>query len=131
MTQYEDLDRRLMDPDYLRIYQQEKLILEAMELISEAMEERNVNRSALARLMHRTRGYVTQLMSGSRNLTLRTLADAMTALDCEVSLGKEPIESRVDPIVWTEATMSEPKIVAADLGLGATTTRCTRADMAA
>src|SRR5262245_26006854 len=131
MTKHGDLDRRLSDPQYRRIYQQEKLILEAMELIAEAMEDRSVSRSVLARLMNRTRGYVTQLLSGSKNLTLRTLADALMALGYEVTLSKEPIGGRIDAMNWTGETTSEAKIVAADLVLRAPGTRCTRDDMAA
>ena len=85
------LDRQLRDPEYRRIYQQEKLILDVTELISEAMAHRGVSRAELARRLGRTRGYVTQVLSGSRNLTLRTWADLMTALGCEAAVNMEPL----------------------------------------
>ena len=85
------LEARLQDPEYRRVYQQEKLILEVTELITLAMQEQGVSRSQLAILLGSTRGYVTQLLSGSRNLTLRTWADMMTSMGYEARVDFQPM----------------------------------------
>jgi len=105
MRETQGLDRLLQDPEYRKTFQQEKLILEVTELISEAMKENEVSRADLARLLGRTRSYITQILTGSRNLTLRTWADAMTVLGQEArvsrallaDLGKESIAWKAQP----------------------------------
>lgn len=83
------LGRELEDPEFRRAYQQEKLIADATDLICAAMREREISRSTFAGWLGRTRGFVTQILSGSRNLTLRTLADSMTALGYEIALSRK------------------------------------------
>lgn len=63
------------------VLEQEHLLLDVTELIVELMNERGVSRSELADRLGKTKGHVTQLLSGSRNLTLRTLSDIFVALD--------------------------------------------------
>ncbi|MCC5869252.1 MAG: helix-turn-helix transcriptional regulator [Gammaproteobacteria bacterium] len=48
------------------------------------MQRADVSKSELASRLGRSKGYVSQLFSGSRNMTLRTLANIATALDCDV-----------------------------------------------
>jgi len=64
-----------------RLLEQERLILEVTERICAIMEGQKITRSCLARRLNRSKGYVSQLLDGSRNMTLRTLADVLTALD--------------------------------------------------
>lgn len=63
---------------------QELLIAEVTEAIWEALEQAGINKSELANRMGYTKGYVSQVLSGSRNMTLRTLSDICCAL------GKKP-----------------------------------------
>ena len=63
------------------VLEQEHLILDVTEMIVELMNERGVTRSELADRLGKTKGHVSQLLSGSRNLTLRTLSDIFVALD--------------------------------------------------
>jgi len=65
----------------MRLYQQERAILELTELACEIMDESNVSRAELARRMRKTKGYVSQLLDGRANMTIRTIADIFTALD--------------------------------------------------
>ena len=69
-----------------RLYQQEKLIFDAGEMIATALEGTDTTRAELARRMGRTRAFITHILSGERNLTMRTFADAMTCLGFEVSM---------------------------------------------
>ncbi len=63
-----------------RLVAQELLITEVTEEIWKAMEEAGVTKAELANRMGATKGYVSQVLSGSRNMTLRTLADICFAL---------------------------------------------------
>ncbi|HYB91384.1 MAG TPA: helix-turn-helix transcriptional regulator [Candidatus Binataceae bacterium] len=63
-----------------RLLNQEKLILEVTEALSQAIEERGLTRSEVARRLGKTKGFVSQLLAGGRNLTLRTVADVADAI---------------------------------------------------
>jgi len=63
-----------------RAFNQECAILELTELICRIMQETGVGRAELARRLGKTKGYVTQLLDGRANMTLRTIADVFTAL---------------------------------------------------
>jgi transcriptional regulator with XRE-family HTH domain len=74
-----------------KLVAQELLITEVTEEIWKAMEEAGVNKAELAKQMGTTKGYVSQVLSGSRNMTLRTLADICFALSNKptISLKKQ------------------------------------------
>jgi transcriptional regulator with XRE-family HTH domain len=63
-----------------RLLQQESAIMEVTELICEIMEEENVSRSELSDRLGKTKGYITQLLDGRANMTIRTIADVFGAL---------------------------------------------------
>ena len=63
-----------------RVWQQERAILEATERLCELMERDNVTRSDLAYRLGKSRGFVSQILNGEANMTLRTLSDAFFAL---------------------------------------------------
>src|ERR1700691_3779521 len=72
--------KRQKGPDYERLLAQERLILDATEAIVGLLEEQKVSRQELARPLGKSKGFVSQLLSGERNMTLRTLADLGYAL---------------------------------------------------
>jgi len=76
---------------YRRLLNQESLILEATELICELMQRQGISRRELADRIGRTRGFVSQLLNGSRNMTLRTLADLAYALDHRIQPAAVPL----------------------------------------
>ncbi len=61
--------------------------------IARLMEERKVKKAELARRLGKSRAYVTQMLSGSANLTVRTLAEVAYALGVEVKLEAVPLEA--------------------------------------
>ena len=69
------------DKEYVRLVQQEALILDVTELLVEVMEQLGVSRKELAERLNCTAGYVSQLLGGGKNLTLRTISDMAFALD--------------------------------------------------
>jgi antitoxin component HigA of HigAB toxin-antitoxin module len=68
----------------------EELQLAATCALSEELERQGLTKAALAERMGRTRGDITQILSGNRNLTLRTLAEVAEALGCQVELALVP-----------------------------------------
>lgn len=75
-----------------RVLNQEKLILEVTEALSEAIEERGLTRSEVAKRLGKTKGFVSQLLAGGRNLTLRTVADVADAVGISLKLRVEKAE---------------------------------------
>lgn len=79
-------NRLIQDRESEKLIEQELLVLHATELISRWMEEQRISKAELARRIQKSRSYVTQLLSGSRNMTLRTFADLAFALERKVEL---------------------------------------------
>src|SRR6202050_1261074 len=82
-TQHEALTE---DPEFRRLLSIEALVAEASEVIARLMAEKNVSRADLARRLNKSRAWVTQLLSGKANMTVRTLAEVAHALGAEVKL---------------------------------------------
>lgn len=78
---------------YERLLNQERLILEATELIHELLQAAGATRADLAERLGTTRGYVTQVLNGSRNMTLRTLADLAFVLGQRVLMTAVPVQA--------------------------------------
>jgi transcriptional regulator with XRE-family HTH domain len=89
-TQYEQL---MESPEFRKLYAIEGLVTEAGEFIARLMREQRVTKAELARRLGKSRAYITQMLSGSRNLTVRTLAEAACALGVEVKLAAVPFEA--------------------------------------
>ena len=70
---------------YERLLRQERLILEVTEALAGALDDSGVTRAELARRLGRTPGFVSQVLGGGRNLTLRTIADIAAALSLQPS----------------------------------------------
>jgi len=80
--------------EYKRLVQQEEMILEATELLYSLMEKTKITKADLARKLDRSKGFVTQVLDGSRNMTLRTLSDFGFALGYRVRIEAEPAGHR-------------------------------------
>lgn len=85
--------RPAREPTYQQLVEQERLILAATELIYELLDSQKVTKSELAERLDRTKGYVTQLLAGDRNLTLRTLADLAGALGHRIEVSAQPVSN--------------------------------------
>ena len=79
------------DPKRRRIYECEALAFEASELISGLMEDQRVSKTELAGLIGASKSHVTQLLSGSRNMTMHTLADLAFVLGHKIELKPAPL----------------------------------------
>lgn len=67
----------------------ERLVLEAAELILAEMERRGLSRTDLASALGKSKAHVSQILSGERNMTLRTLAEVAATLSIRVRLSVE------------------------------------------
>lgn len=66
-----------------RLLLQEELILDVTEAIATEMERQGLRNKDLAEKLGKSKGYISQLTGGGRNLTLRTISDVADALGCK------------------------------------------------
>ena len=78
------------EPERARLFAQEQLIVAVAEHIWEQMEQGGKNKSDIAAALGRSKAFITQLLNGTRNMTLRTLSDIAFALDSEVDVRFRP-----------------------------------------
>lgn len=97
---------RAMSENFDRLVEQEDLILSATELVCELMEEKSTSKADLARAIGRSRGYVTQILAGSRNMTLRTLADLTFAMGHRIEIDTRPLSSSNSDLIWAKVMNS-------------------------
>jgi transcriptional regulator with XRE-family HTH domain len=79
-------DILMEDPEFRKLLAIEGLVAEASETIAGLMDQRGVSKADLARSLGKSRAWVTQLLSGKANMTVRTLAEVVHALGAEVKL---------------------------------------------
>src|SRR4051794_34723481 len=71
-----------------QIIAEENALVDAMETLASALVDRDVTRAELARRIGITRSEVSQRLGGKRNLTVRSLAAMLNALDFDLIIGK-------------------------------------------
>jgi len=121
-TQHEVL---MENPEFRKLLAVESLVAEASEVVAKLMAEQKVSKADLARRMGKSRAWVTQLLSGKTNMTVRTLAETAHALDAEVKLRAVPptwkAVGRTSGGGWQPAVFKsdqyalEPPVIADDL----------------
>jgi transcriptional regulator with XRE-family HTH domain len=80
------------DRELARLTRQEELILDATELILREMEQKDISKSQLANRLGTNKSHITQLLRGSRNMTLRTVSDIFFELGCKLAIDVVPSE---------------------------------------
>lgn len=80
------LARDKNDVPYEQLLEEERLILAATELVQELLDSEGVSRTQLADRLGTTKGNVSQLLAGDRNLTLRTFAQLVFHLGHRVQI---------------------------------------------
>ena len=73
----------------------ESLMMNVTEDILVAMEDQNISKADLSRLLGTSKAFITQILGGSRNMTLRTLSDIAFAIDAEVTVTFTPKKKNV------------------------------------
>jgi len=84
-------ETEIQSEDYKKLYAAEELTFNVTEDLLIQMEDMEVSKSELAEKLGRTKAYVSQLLSGSRNMTLRTLSDICYALKIKPSVNFEDV----------------------------------------
>ena len=85
LTAYEEMERE--DAQGLR---QEELLIEITEVLARALRSSGITEPELAARLGTTTASVSQIMSGGRSLTLRTLANVAEAIGCRVQVNLVP-----------------------------------------
>jgi transcriptional regulator with XRE-family HTH domain len=86
---------RKKSQNYDALLEEERLILDATEAIQRLMDDQELTRVELARRIGSTKGNVSQLLDGNRNMTLRTLARLLGAVGHRGKIVTEPLSHRV------------------------------------
>ena len=86
------VEQFVSDPQHMREYQQERAIYQVTELLESVMEEQGISRAQLARMLGKSKPWVTQLLDGEQNKTIRTLADVFAVLGREYCSFQRPIQ---------------------------------------
>jgi transcriptional regulator with XRE-family HTH domain len=88
------LDKYLEDPEFARLMAQGDLIMEVTETLCELLEKEKLSRKELADRLGKSKGFISQLLNGGRNLTLRTVADILHVLGYKVSLIPQKLKQK-------------------------------------
>src|SRR5208283_4482704 len=92
------MDQYLEDPEFAKLMAQGDLIMEVTETLCELLEKEKVSRKELAERLGKSKGFVSQLLNGGRNLTLRTVADILHVLGYKVSLTPQKLRQESNVI---------------------------------
>ncbi|WP_172592118.1 helix-turn-helix domain-containing protein [Subtercola boreus] len=108
------------DDKYAAIYAAESAMVDASELIAEALQNKEISRSDLAQMLGVSRSEITARLQGERNITVRKLAETLHALGerLELRLAPKTVEDSRDAyLVWQHRTKRRPgRVVAAASG---------------
>jgi transcriptional regulator with XRE-family HTH domain len=99
------------DPEFRKLLAQEELILEVTETLCEILEKEKISRKELADRLGKSKGFISQLLNGGRNLTLRTVADILHVLGYKVSLTpyKETRQKQESNVIEFRTRQTLPK----------------------
>jgi len=85
-------------------YWEERAVLEFTEEVYRRMEALGLNKSQLAERLGTSAAYVTKVLGGDANFTLRTMVRLALALECHVHTHLVPTEGRVEMTGGKEPT---------------------------
>jgi transcriptional regulator with XRE-family HTH domain len=105
------LEEYLEDPEFAKLMAQGDLIMEVTETLCELLEKEKISRKELADLLGKSKGFISQLLGGGRNLTLRTVADILHVLGYRASLTpfKQGEHRQESNIIELKTTYTPPK----------------------
>lgn len=91
---------------------EESALAMAQSAIQNAINEAEISKADLARKMERPRSFVSRMLSGNHNLTIKTMSRALGACGFEIRFQRVPI-------VWnwrTEVTIQSQELLPAQAG---------------
>ena len=86
----DELQDLLKNTESTSEYQFESTIVNLTEQICEIMETEGISRADLARRLGKSRAWVTKVLHGDRNLTLKTITEVLWELGYKSSIQTEP-----------------------------------------
>lgn len=101
--------RMAEDRNLKKLYLEERLFLEVTNIISELMEEQGLRRTDLAERVDCTKGYITNLLDGTKNMTLKTISNVLFELGHVLSVKAVQVNENSRKEVF-EGTWEKPKI---------------------
>ena len=113
------LKSTLSNENRRRRYAQNSVVVDTTVAMNRALEASGLTQRQLAVRLGRTEGFVSQVMSGGGNLTLRTLGDFAYGLGCDVEISLCP--HAVSRSAWAldSGTIDQPKAANTQLALAA------------
>lgn len=87
----------ISDPERRRVFEREALSLGVSELICELMEDKGLSKTELAKKIGSSKSHVSQLLNGSRNMTVHTLSDLGYALGHKMLVTAVPLNGVMRP----------------------------------
>lgn len=78
----EKIEKFKDDPEFIA----EGIILEFTEKIVSIMQEKNINRAELAKRLGVSKAFVTKLLNGNPNLTIKSMVSIAKTLGCELNI---------------------------------------------
>jgi transcriptional regulator with XRE-family HTH domain len=80
------------DEKLKKLYLEELLILNIANIVSELMEKQKITKADLARHIGCSKGYITQVLDGTKNLTLKTVSNLLFELGYSLSVTTNPVK---------------------------------------
>lgn len=87
-----DVEKLYGDPQTNPELMAESAALDIASDVENAMERNGLNRADLAKIIDSSRSYVTKVLTGDANFTLKTLAKLASALNCQLNVSITPTE---------------------------------------
>lgn len=85
----------LQKPEFAVEAAKGEFIMDVTESICAILEEKGMDRKDLANNMNKSKGYISQLLNGDRNMTLATLAEICHALNYKPSVKFKGLKEHV------------------------------------
>jgi len=87
-----------------KAFAREELVFNATEDLLVMLEDLDVSKAELARRLGKSKSYISQILSGSRNMTLGSFSDICFALGFkpEIKIPVKPLEQK--NLGWTKVT---------------------------
>jgi transcriptional regulator with XRE-family HTH domain len=83
------------DREVQMLYEEEGLVLDVTESVCELLQKQNVKRKELAQRLGVDKSYITQLLDGNSNMTLKTISDVLFCLDSRARIKVEPLKEQL------------------------------------
>ncbi|MCP4134764.1 MAG: helix-turn-helix transcriptional regulator [bacterium] len=89
---------------------QDKILFESSILINDAMLKANMTQTELASFLDISKGYMSRILSGTENISLKNLAKILYKLGYNITIQTTEIKTQDDNIFWADFSKNEADI---------------------